>query len=225
MDFMRALTFPFEDEEWLKKLGLGVLIQFIPIVGSLALQGWSFELSKRVKNNDPVPLPDWSDFGGKLGKGFMIFLAMLIYQIPSIIIGCIIGFAPTLLAAGGDSDEGLAAAGTAVTAIMACCGCILIIYIILAAIVFWGGYVRYLDTEEFGTFMQFGENFGLVRENIGDFGMALVYVIAASLIASLAASVTFGLGSLLLTPFILYFSGHILGQLAIKVAGPAVPAV
>jgi hypothetical protein len=226
MDFMKALTFPFDDEEWLKKLGLGVLIQFIPIIGGLALQGWSFELSKRVKNNDPVPLPDWSEFGGKMGKGFMIFLAGLIYQIPTLIMGCIIGFAPTLMAAGGDSDEAMAALGTMATVIMVCCGCLILIYAIVAGITFWGGYIRYLDTEQFSTFMQIGENFGLVRSNLGDFGMALLYVIGAGVIASLVSSVTFGLGGLVSTPFLLYFSGHILGQLAQKLAGTAAaPAV
>jgi hypothetical protein len=56
--------------------------------------------------------------------------------------------------------------------------------------------------------------------------MALLYVIGAGVIASLVSSVTFGLGGLVSTPFLLYFSGHILGQLAQKLAGTAAaPAV
>lgn len=225
MDFMKALSFPFDDEEWLKKVGLGVLIQLIPIVGSFALQGWSFEIAKRVKNNDPVPLPDWDDFGGKLGKGFMIFLAYLIYQIPTIIFACVVGFAPTILAAGGDSEEALAALGSVAAIVASCCGCLLVIYAIVAALVFMAGFVRYLDTEEFGTFMQIGDNFSLLRENLGDFGMLILYFFLVGLIIGVASTVTLGLAGLVSTPVMMYFSGHLLGQLAAKLSGTSIESV
>jgi hypothetical protein len=216
MDFMKAFSFPFEDEEWLKKLGLGVLIQFIPIAGALALYGWSFEISKRVKNNDPEPLPDWSDFGARIGKGFMLFLAGLVYQIPTLLFGCIIAVAQGALASGADSEEAFASAAVAVAA---CCGCVAFIYAIVASVVFMAGYTRYIDVEEFSTFTQFGTNFALVRENLGDFGMVILYYILASLIVGLASSITFGLIGLVATPVLMYFLGHLLGQLAVKLPG------
>jgi hypothetical protein len=218
MDFMKAISFPFDDEEWLKKLGLGVLIQFIPIVGGFALQGWSFELAKRVKNNDPVPLPDWSDFGEKLGKGFMLTLAGLIYQLPAVIFYCVM-ILVFLLPLMGAEDEDLMATLTGVAAaIAACCCCVMFIYIIVAELVYLAGYTRYIDTEEFGTFMQFGDNFALMRENIGDFAMLIVYFLLAGLIAG-ASIIIFGLGLLVGTPFLMYFTGHLMGQLSLKLVG------
>lgn len=225
MDFTRALTYPFDDQDWLKKIGLGVLIQFIPVIGQFALQGWSFEISKRVRRNDPFPLPDWSNFGGLLSKGFMLFLAIVIYQIPTIIFACVASFVWIIPAMGaGNEDAAAALAGVAGIVVM-CCSCLIVLYAIVASVVYWGGYIRYIDREEFGTFFQFGDNIALVRNNIGDFGMALLYVVLAGAIVSVASSVTFGLGGLVATPFTMYFVGHILGQLAAKLSGEAAPMV
>lgn len=224
MDFTRALMFPFDDEEWLKKLGIGVLVGLIPIIGQMTQQGWSFEITKRVRRGDPRPLPDWSDFGGLLGTGFKLFIATLIYQIPTLIFACIASFVWLLPAMSGDSDTAAALGGLAMT-LMICCSCLIVIYAIVAAVVYWGGVIRFVDREELATFFQIGENFALVRDNIGDFGMALLYAILAGAIASVVSSVTFGLGGLLTPIFMMYFVGHILGQLAAKVMGAAAPAV
>lgn len=226
MDFMKAITYPFDDDEWLKKIGLGVLIQLIPIVGALAISGWSFEIAKRVKNDDPTPLPDWSDFGGMLGKGFMLAIAGLIYYAPILVVFCLLAVAQSVLTGGAvaaDSEDLLAGAAGGMTILYGCCGCLAFIYGIAAAIVYWGGYIRYIDSEEFGTFFQFGDNISLARENIGDFGMAILYLILGGIIGSVISGT--GIGAIIVQPFMSYFSGHILGQLAQKVSGPVAPAV
>jgi hypothetical protein len=227
MDFTRALTFPFEDDEWLSKLGLGLLISLIPIIGNpLAVRGWSFRLAQAVKRGDPTPMPDWSDFGGKLGKGLMVWLAGFIYQIPTIVVFCLLWgvfFLPAM--SGGNDDLATALAGGA-SIIAVCCLCVVFLYAIAAGLVYLAGYLRYMDNEdEFGTFFQFGDNIALLRENIGDFGMFILYLFLAGLIASLVSGVTFGLGGLLAAPFMMYFGGHLTGQLATKVSAASAPAV
>ena len=171
-------------------------------------------------------MPDWSDFGGKLGKGFMLWLASLIYQIPTVIVFCVL-WAVFLLPAmsGGDEDLAAALAGGA-SIIAVCCFCVVMIYAIAAGLVYMAGYLRYMDNDaEFGTFFQFGDNIALLRENLGDFGMFIVYMFLAGLIVSVVSSITFGLGGLVAGPFMMYFSGHLIGQLATKVSSPGVPAV
>lgn len=223
MDFARALTFPFDDEEWLKKLGLAVLIQFIPIVGTFAIQGWSFGISQRVKQNDATPLPDWSDFGGLLSRGFMLFLAQLVYQIPTVIFFCVMSFIFLLPALGGESEEAIAALGGAAMFISVCCSCIIFLYAIAASLVYFAGWIRYIDTEELSTFFQFGDNIALFRENMGDFGQAILFFILAGVAVGVVSSVTFGIVGLVAAPFYAYFGGHIIGQLAQKVnTAPAV---
>lgn len=224
MDFTRALTFPFDDDEWLKKLGIATLVQFIPLIGQIILQGWSYEISRRVRAGDPKPLPAWEDFGEFLRQGAILFVANLVYQIPTVIFGCIAAFAWVLPALGADTDAAEALAGLGVAAIV-CCSCVVFLYAIAAAAVYYGGYVRYIDNPQFSTFMQFGENFALVRDNIGDFGMAVVYLLGAGLLAGLASSITAGILGLIYTPFIMYFIGHVLGQLSQKLRTGMAPAV
>ena len=227
MDFTRALTFPFEDDDWLSKLGLGLLINLIPIIGNpLAVQGWSFRLAQAVKRGDPTPMPDWSDFGGKLGKGLMVWLASFIYQIPTVVVFCVLWAVFLLPAMSGGNDDLAKTLFGGASIIAVCCICVVILYAIAAALVYIAGYLRYMDNDsEFGTFFQFGDNIALMRENIGDFGMFILYIILATLIASVVSGITLGIGSLLAGPFMMYFSGHLIGQLATKVSSPSAPAV
>jgi hypothetical protein len=232
MDFTKAITYPFEDEEWLKKLGIAFLVSllsFIPLLGTIPsailLQGWSIEIIKRVKTNQPKPLAEWDDFGGIFNKGLWPFLGSLVYQIPTIILACISAAVWILPAAGGDNNDAAAGLAGAAGIASVCCYCVIILYAIAAGIVFWGGLMRYIDKPEFGTFMEFGENLALVRNNIGDFGMALLYLILGGLIVGVASSVTLGLIGLIATPFMLYFSSHVLGQLAQKLSASTMPQV
>lgn len=224
MDFSRALTYPFDDDEWLQKLGLAVLIQFIPIVGPIVLLGWSLEISTRVKRNDPTPLPAWSEFGDYLRRGFLLFVAYLVYQLPTIIFACVASFIWVLPALGAGNEDVMSALGGAAAIAVVCCSCLVVLYALAAAVVLFGGYVRFINRPELGTFFEFGDNIAIVRDNIGEFGMALLYVVLAGVIASVVSSITAGLGGLISTPFLTYFSGYLLGDLAQSVA-PGEPAV
>lgn len=229
MDFGQAITYPFDDDEWLKKLGLAVLIQLIPLVGSFVLQGWSLEISRRVKRRDPLPLPNWQTFGDFLMEGFLIFVAQLIYQLPTVIVGCVASFVWIIPAIGGDNENMVTVLGGATAIILGCCLCLVFFYALAAAVIFWGGYVRYIEHPEFSTFFQFSDNLALVRDNLGDFGMILLATVAVGLVISAVSSITFGLGGLLAAPFTMYFLGHILGQLSARInppmGEPVMPAV
>jgi len=40
MDFGKAFSFVFEDEDWIKKIGVGGLISLIPVIGVFLVLGW-----------------------------------------------------------------------------------------------------------------------------------------------------------------------------------------
>ncbi|MCD4698964.1 MAG: DUF4013 domain-containing protein, partial [Phycisphaerae bacterium] len=86
MDFGLAFSFPFQDEEWIKKILLTGVIFLIPVVGQIAVMGWALTITRRIIRNDPEPLPDWSDFGGYLGLGFKAFVVVLVFVLPIIIL-------------------------------------------------------------------------------------------------------------------------------------------
>jgi hypothetical protein len=235
MDFAKALTYPFDDEDWLKKLGIAagiglvtffLLPFFIGLVGLIPLQGWAINTIKRVRANDPRPLAGWDDFGELFSTGLTPFLAGLVYFIPVLIVYCMAIPVFILPAMGGDNSDAVAALGSMAMLVFGCCMCLIVIYMLAANVVLWGGLIRYLDKPEFGTFMEFGENIAIVRENIQDFGMALLFIWIGGLIASVVGNIPC-IGWLIIFPFNYYYSSHILGQLAQKVLKPAgsAPAV
>jgi hypothetical protein len=200
MDFGKAIGFPFEDEDWLTKLGLAFVLLFVPFA-NIAVIGWQYKLAQNVKRGEERPLPAWDDFGDYFMKGLLFIVAGFLYQIPVILFGCVawvVSIASTGTLAGVGGDDAAAAAGSVFVIVMACCGCLIFLYAIVAWIVLTGGYVRFLETETFGTFMEFGTNFSLVRNNLSQFLMAAVYYVIGGAI-----------------PIVnIYFPFHIIGQLA-----------
>jgi hypothetical protein len=226
MDFSQALKYPFDDPDGIKKLAIAVgitLVGIIPVIGWIAVgllfAGWSYEITKRVRNGDPTPLPEWSDFGALISRGLQLAIGWIVYNLPGLLFLCI-GVSAVLLPAFGVIDEDMAGIGTALTA---CCSCLYVLYSIAAGLVYWGGYMRYLDDEQLGTFFQFGDNIALVRNNIGDFGMALVFTILGGLIGGILAGTM--IGGLVAPTFQTYFNAHILGQLATKLRAGGAAAV
>ena len=86
MDFGKALTYPFDDDDWLAKLGIGLVVGLVPIV-NFALAGWLVKLIGNVKRGDELPLPAWDDFGDHFMKGLLVAVAGLSTQYPSCLFG------------------------------------------------------------------------------------------------------------------------------------------
>ena len=72
MDAEKSFTFPFEDTEWVSKLGLGALISMVPIL-NFAWSGYLVDIIRNVMNNDAEPLPTWDDLGKKFNDGLILF--------------------------------------------------------------------------------------------------------------------------------------------------------
>src|SRR5436190_419396 len=135
MNYGRAFTYVTEDPEWLKKVGIAALVLLIPVVGGIILLGWGQEITRRVINDDPTPLPDWSNFGDLLIKGLKVFVVILIYILPILVIyGCGAGSAIGLAAIAGKSSDNAGAIGGAISLLTFCMYCIAILYGLLVGL-------------------------------------------------------------------------------------------
>lgn len=225
MDFMKALTFPFDDDNWIMKaligcaiiLGLGIVsFLVIPVfVLIILIQGYSYEIMKRVRNDHPEPLPAWDDFGGLMGQGFKLFAGSFIMTLPGtlIVIPALGTFLLPLLAVPlGEDGAGLAAGlgGLGIIAFWGCV-CIAFFYLIFASINNFGAFLRFVDREEIGTFFQVKDNLGILQDNLGLVGTGILFLIGGGLITSVLSST--GIGGLVSGYFSAYFNGHIYGQL------------
>jgi hypothetical protein len=81
MNIGKSFSFPFEDKQWISKLGLGAVITLVPIL-NFAWTGYIVQLTRNVMNNEQEPLPTWDDIGKKLTEGLILALAGLVYFLP-----------------------------------------------------------------------------------------------------------------------------------------------
>ena len=92
MDIGKSFSYPFEDDEWLTKLFLGAIISIVPIL-NFAWTGYTVDIVRNVMDGVERPMPDWSEFGDKFVKGFLIWAAGFIYTLPALLIACLpLGF-------------------------------------------------------------------------------------------------------------------------------------
>lgn len=80
MDLNRTLTFLGKDPEFAKKLAIGGVIGFVPILNFASL-GYAINLFRNVAQGreDSQVLPDWAEFGDHFFKGLSAFVISLCY--------------------------------------------------------------------------------------------------------------------------------------------------
>ena len=88
MNIEKSFRFPFEDQQWISKLGLGALITMVPIL-NFAWSGYLVDIIRNVMNNTAEPLPTWDDLGKKLSDGLILFAASLVYASPILVLMCL----------------------------------------------------------------------------------------------------------------------------------------
>jgi hypothetical protein len=215
MDFGKAFSFVFEDEDWIKKIALGGLLSLIPVLGLFLVVGYGLEVTKRVIKGDVEVLPDWSDFGGYLGKGFMVFLIALVYMLPVILIQSCSSI-PFLFEYNDDAML------TIFTIVSICFGCFTTLYSIAAYLVLPAAVARYAATDDLGAAFKLKEIFATVKDNLGTYGMVFLGGLIASVVASLG-TIACVIGVLFTSVYAMVVNGHLWGQ-AYNVSGGGVVA-
>lgn len=213
MEFGQAFSFVFEDEEWLKKVGIAGLIMFIPLVGVLVVLGWSVEITKRVINNHAEPLPDWGDFMQYLVKGLQVFVIAFLYMLPVIVVQLCSTGGMAFMADSG--DETLA---TVLGVLTVCLSCFVILYSILSGLVLPAAIGNFAAKDELKAAFSFGEVFGMVRKNLGAYALVLLGSIVSGFVASLGI-IACGIGVAFTGAYAYAINGHLWGQ-AYRVASP-----
>jgi hypothetical protein len=190
MDAERSFTFPFEDKEWISKLGLGAIISLVPIL-NFAWSGYLVDIIRNVMNDDPYPLPTWDDLGKKFSEGLILFGAGLIYASPILLALCL----PLGLSAGsgllsGNSNmqelsQRLAETGGV---LLLCLLCVFMLYGLVLSIIYPAILIMFSREGTFASCFKLREAFELIRKNAGPFFTAW----ALSFVASLGAGLLVG---------------------------------
>jgi hypothetical protein len=206
MQIGKAFSYPFEDPDWMKKIGIAAAIMLIPLVGAIVVSGWGVEVAHRVIRKEEHPLPEWNDFGGYLVKGLKVIVISFIYLLPIILVS----ICPSLLVnyANNQSEDIITAVATVISV---CFSCLIIIYGVLAGLVLPAAMGKFAATGELKAAFRFGEVIRMVRAKPMVFVMALLGGFVSSLIASAGTILCF-IGVLATVPYSMAINGHLWGQ-------------
>jgi len=88
MDIGKAFTFPFEDEDWVKKLIIGAVLMIVPIANFITI-GYMLRTLRNVAEGREKPLPEWDQWGDDFMKGLLVVVAGFIYSLPIVLVSVI----------------------------------------------------------------------------------------------------------------------------------------
>lgn len=225
MDFGKAFTFMFEDPDWLRKLGIGVLvcvvgILFTPVLIGLIplimLTGYCLDVLRNVAEGHARPLPEWEDWGGFLSRGFKLFAALFVWVLPALIVAIPLSLGSAL----ADSSRG-GGMGVIAALLIICSSCLLILWGLLVTLLSPAIYARIALTQRFAAAFEFGNLWAYTRDNLGNVIIAILLTWLAGLIASLVAPlglIALGIGILVTFPLAILWQylvqAHLFGQIA-----------
>ncbi|MEK7326237.1 MAG: DUF4013 domain-containing protein [Chloroflexota bacterium] len=210
MEYGKAFTFPQQETDWAKKFLIGAAISLVPVLGSIVYGGYTLEITRRVINGDSQVMPEWSDFGDFVKKGVYALLIVLIYVLPALIFASCLSVWP--LTAGQDAP--LPAIGVVVSA---CCGCLVVLYVIFLGLILPAALGRLAATGEIGPALRVNEVFALVRTKPAVYLIVgLLSLVATVLLFSIGSFIPY-CGNILGFAYSQLVAAHLVGQ-AYKVA-------
>lgn len=242
MKFFQALTYAFREREWPLKVALAVAAAAVPFVGYFLIKGWEYEISVRVRHGHARKLPGWGNLFSKLGRGLLLRVTGILYNLPVIamLVASLWAWINVLVRFFRLEDRSLALLGEmlsqgagvrlgllGLTALLA----------LAANTLYWSGYLRYIETNRYLDFFDILMNARLAFRNVWDDMAMAVFMFVLGLVATgagglLTAALTATAVGALLAPvvvpaltlsFLSLVSGHLFGQLAIRTLTPGSP--
>lgn len=214
MDIGKAFTFPFDDDQWIASILICGALLLLPIVGWLAIAGYTLETARNVMQGSPRPLPKWNNFGEKLSLGLGYLVVTLVYSLPAAILGIIASCVLIPAAISGDEAAVAASIGTFFCLV----GLSIVLSLILAPLTL-AALARYVQTGSLSATMQVGEVVKMARADIGGWLVLWLLSILCAFVGQLGGYVVIGIFFTL--PYAQAVFGHLLGQKLLSLGRPA----
>ena len=174
----------FRDPDWPKKLAIGALFSFLSliVIGGIVVQGYLLTFGERVARAEARPLPEWEDFGELLRKGLFGFIVALVYSLPLLAAGTLLGllFIPLILAASGPTANSGAMSGVFVLAYCGGIALILPLALVVGVVVPAAHAQLILHSHDLGSAFRLGEVWGFLRRHRGQYALMTILVLAAN---------------------------------------------
>jgi Protein of unknown function (DUF4013) len=214
MDIGKAFSFPFDDEQWVGSILICGAMLLVPIVGWLAIGGYTLEVARNVAMGSPRPLPRWDNFGEKLRLGFHWFVINFVWALPLSLIATLASC--LLIVPAATENEGAMAAGFGL--FFCVIGLVVLLALVISPLIL-AATVRYLQTGSLGAAFKVGEIVAMVRADLGGWVVLWLLSILCSFVAQLGGYVIIGIFFTL--PYAQAVFGHMLGQTMQRLGQPA----
>ena len=204
MNFTKAFTYIFDDQRWLEKLVIPLLVTLIPIIGWMVAAGYLLRVTRNVAEHQEQPLPEL-EFGADLGRGFKVFVANFCYSIPIIIVSTLL-FLPLALTENSSAT-------TALAIFLAIIGGLLIfVYAILLAVVMPAANANLAIKERIGAAFELKEIFRMLRNNIKAWLIVIGGTIICSVIIAPLGGIVLAIGAIITGLYAQLIIAHLTGQ-------------
>jgi hypothetical protein len=210
MDIVEEIKFPGTNEDWLKKVLIGGILNIIPIVNLLS-SGYNLKVMKNGIEGKSE-MPEWGNWSDLFIKGLIAFVISLVYLIIPIIV--------LLISLGGIIFAVLSAAisGDMSMAIGAISGAIGGILIGLALMIILGFLIpmalgMYIKEENIGAAFRFTEVLSRIRSVFGDYLTVYIVLIILWIILGLFSAIP------ILGIFIMIFGGFYIAVVGANMFG------
>ncbi len=216
MDVVKALTYVFDDPEWVVKVligGIVILLGFLlmPILLGFGLffviNGYMVDVIRNVMDGMKLPMPKWEEWGKWVGTGVKLFAIEIIWAIPLIFFILLLFVGNALTNSGG---SGLAALGALFTLVAFFLQSVwgIVLLLVLPAVT-----VHFAETEQISAGFDFGYISDFVQKNLVNIIIAAVVSIVAVLLASIVGTILCVVGSIFTFFWAQMVEAHLYGQL------------
>jgi hypothetical protein len=175
-DFVRPFAFVFEDPRWVNKVLIGgvfFLLGFL-IIGWFFLMGYLARLARNVVAGVQHPLPEWDDLGEYFSEGLRLFLVVLVYLTPLVLIAVAFGVPGAIMS--DAESEGLRNVGGCMVGTLWC----LMLPLSLAFTFFVpAAMLRTVIERRLGAGFELGPIWSFITANIGNYLLAIVIYLVA----------------------------------------------
>ena len=207
MEYGKAFSYLTEDPDWIKKFLIAAGLSIIPLLGQLVVVGYGLEITRRVIKGETPTLPEWSDFGDFLKKGFFAAVVTIVYTLPSIIFSlCAQG--PQIALAFTDDETTLLVA----TIVAVCFGCLTFIVAISAGLLTPAALGKVAASGELGAGFRLGEVFGLLRAKPGVYVIIFIILAVMYLVLVPVGMLACFIGIYAVVAYAQLVSAHLYGQ-------------
>ncbi len=153
--------------------GLFFLLTFA-LIGAFFIAGYSARLVRNVIAGAQYPLPEWDDLGEYFGEGLMLFCIGLIYALPLIVLAMGVGIPAAILNAAQSEDVRNIGGG-----VLGCAWCFIVPLGFAISFFVPAAMLMAVTKRRFGAAFEFGQIWAFIRENIGNYLLAVVVFIVA----------------------------------------------